>query len=69
MLNAGLHATVNSDDPSYFGGYVNGNYLAVADALDLSKDELLTLARNSFSGSFLSDAEKARHLAAIDAYA
>lgn len=69
MLNAGLRATVNSDDPSYFGGYVNGNYLAVADALDLSKDELLTLARNSFSGSFLSDAEKARHLAAIDAYA
>lgn len=69
MLDAGLHATVNSDDPSYFGGYVNANYQAVADALDLSKEELLTLARNSFTGSFLGDADKARHLAAIDAYA
>lgn len=69
MLNAGLAATVNSDDPSYFGGYVGANYQAVADALDLSKAELLTLARNSFTGSFLSDADKANHLAAIDAYA
>ncbi|KTE23736.1 MULTISPECIES: adenosine deaminase [unclassified Sphingopyxis] len=69
MLDAGLHATVNSDDPSYFGGYVNANYLAVADALDLSRADLVTLARNSFTGSFLGDAEKARHLAAIDAYA
>ena len=69
MLNAGLRATVNSDDPSYFGGYVNANYQAVADALDLSKADLVTLARNSFTGSFLGDADKARHLAAIDAYA
>ena len=69
MLDAGLKATVNSDDPSYFGGYVNANYQAVADALDLSRDELLTLARNSFTGSFLNDADKAKHLAAIDAYA
>ncbi len=69
MLGAGLVATVNSDDPSYFGGYVNANYLAVADALDLSKAELITLARNSFTGSFLDDAAKAKHLAAIDTYA
>ena len=69
MLDAGLKATVNSDDPSYFGGYVNANYQAVADALDLSKAELLALARNSFTGSFLDDAAKARHLAAIDACA
>jgi len=69
MLGAGLVATVNSDDPSYFGGYVNANYQAVADALDLSRAELVTLARNSFTGSFLGDAEKAKHLAAIDAYA
>ena len=69
MLGAGLHATVNSDDPSYFGGYINANYQAVADALDLSRDDLLTLARNSFTGSFLADEDKARHLAAIDAYA
>jgi adenosine deaminase len=69
MLDAGLVATVNSDDPSYFGGYVNANYLAVADALDLSRADLVRLARNSFTGSFLGDADKARHLAAIDAYA
>ncbi|HET6524697.1 adenosine deaminase [Sphingopyxis sp.] len=69
MLDAGLKATVNSDDPSYFCGYVNANYHAVADALDLSKAELVTLARNSFTGSFLDDAEKAKHLAAIDACA
>jgi adenosine deaminase len=68
MLDAGLRATVNSDDPSYFGGYVNANYRAVADALDLSKADLVTLARNSFTGSFLDDAAKARHLAAIDTY-
>ncbi len=69
MLDLGLRATVNSDDPAYFGGYVNANYLATAEALSLSKDELVTLAKNSFLGSFLDEAEKARHLAAIDAYA
>ncbi|KTE35849.1 MULTISPECIES: adenosine deaminase [unclassified Sphingopyxis] len=69
MLGAGLKATVNSDDPSYFGGYVGANYLAVADALDLSKAELVTLAQNSFTGSFLDEDTKSKHLAAIDAYA
>ena len=69
MLDAGLMATVNSDDPSYFGGYVNDNYHAVANALDLSRTELTLLARNSFDGSFLTVAERMPHLAAIDAYA
>jgi adenosine deaminase len=69
MLDAGLAATVNSDDPSYFGGYVGANYQAVADALDLSKAELVVLARNSFTGSFLDADAQARHLAAIDACA
>lgn len=69
MLDAGLAATINSDDPSYFGGYVNANYQAVADALDLSRGELVTLARNSFIGSFLEEDERAHHLAAIDAVA
>jgi len=68
MLQAGLKATVNSDDPAYFGGYVNANFIAVADALDLTRDEIVTLARNSFTGSFLTPAEQARHLAAIDAF-
>ena len=69
MLAAGLRATVNSDDPAYFGGYVNTNFIAVADALDLSRAEIVQLARNSFTGSFLPVADQARHLAAIDACA
>ncbi len=68
MLDLGLRATVNSDDPAYFGGYLNLNYLAVADALALTRTDLATLARNSFLGSFLDDAAKARHIAAVDAY-
>jgi adenine deaminase len=66
MLRLGLRATINSDDPAYFGGYVNDNFLAVAD--QLSPDDLVTLARNSFLGSFLSDAEVAAHLAELDSY-
>jgi len=69
MLELGLRATVNSDDPAYFGGGVNDNFRAVAQALALGEAELVTLARNSFLGSFLSDGEKARHLAALDTYA
>jgi adenosine deaminase len=69
MLNLGLRATVNSDDPAYFGGYLNDNYIAAATALNLSKAELVTLARNSFLGSFLTDAEVKPHLDAIEAYA
>jgi adenine deaminase len=67
MLRFGLRATINSDDPAYFGGYVNDNFRAVADAL--TQDDLVILARNSFLGSFLPDAQIARHLAALDAYA
>ncbi len=67
MLDAGLKATINSDDPAYFGGYVNDNFVAVADALDLSRDDLLGLARNSFTGSFLSPVDQDKHLAEIDA--
>jgi adenine deaminase len=69
MLQAGLKATVNSDDPAYFGGYVNANFIATADALDLTRDEIIMLARNSFTGSFLPLAEQATHLAAIDSFA
>lgn len=69
MLEQGLLATVNSDDPAYFGGYVNDNYQAVAEALDLNRDQLVRLAKNSFTASFLSPDEKARHIRAIDQYA
>jgi adenosine deaminase len=48
MLARGLKVTINSDDPAYFGGYINENYLAVAEALELTREELEQLARNSF---------------------
>jgi adenine deaminase len=67
MLDLGLRATVNSDDPAYFGGYVLDNYLQTAQALNLSQQDLITLARNSFLGSFLSVAEQKPHLDAIEA--
>ncbi|RPH97062.1 MAG: adenosine deaminase [Lysobacterales bacterium] len=66
MLERGLKATVNSDDPAYFGGYVNDNFNALVDAVDLQRDEILALVRNSFEASFLADADRARHLAAVD---
>ncbi len=66
MLRLGLRATINSDDPAYFGGYVDDNFRAVAPLL--KREELTMLARNSFLGSFLSDTEIAPHLAAVDAY-
>jgi adenine deaminase len=65
MLDLGLKATVNSDDPAYFGGYINANFSAVGDALDLSAMQIVQLAENSFTGSFLPPAEQAPHLAAI----
>jgi adenine deaminase len=68
MLRAGLRATINSDDPAYFGGYVNDNYRAVARARGLGRDELATLARNSFLGSFLPAEEKAARIARLDAF-
>lgn len=68
MLRAGLVATVNSDDPAYFGGYVNENYLAVRRALDLSRDEIVTLARNGFEAAFCSEATKVSHLLALNDY-
>jgi adenosine deaminase len=68
MLRLGLRATVNSDDPAYFGGYVADNYRAVAAGRGLDRDDLITLARNSFLGSFLPDDTVAAHLAKLDAY-
>lgn len=68
MLAAGLLVTVNSDDPAYFGGYVNENFVAVQAALSLNDAEVATLARNSFVASFLPDAEKAWALAVFDAF-
>ena len=68
MLRQGLRATINSDDPAYFGGYVNDNYRAIAKLPEIGRNELASLARNSFLGSFLPDETVAAHLAEIDSY-
>ncbi|MEO9468289.1 adenosine deaminase [Parasphingorhabdus sp.] len=68
MLDLGLSATINSDDPSYFGGYMNDNYNAIATALNLQTDDLVTLARNSFRGSFQDEAAIAKAMQGIDDY-
>jgi adenosine deaminase len=65
-LDADLLVTVNSDDPSYFGGYLNDNYRAVAEHLDLTENEIIKLAQNSFAGSFLTNTEKQDQLDRID---
>jgi adenosine deaminase len=69
MLDLGLKATINSDDPAYFGGYLGRNWTAVARALNLARADLVALARNSFEGSFLPPEKVAAHVAAIEAYA
>ena len=66
MLNLGLKATVNSDDPAYFGGYMNANFLQTAEALDLTQEEIKTLVKNSFEYSLLSDDEKQKYLIQVE---
>lgn len=68
LLNSGICATVNSDDPAYFGGYIAENYQAAQSALDLSKQELYQLAKNSFQASFLSPESKQKLIAELDNY-
>ncbi|HKP23146.1 MAG TPA: adenosine deaminase [Dongiaceae bacterium] len=66
MLDAGLKVTINSDDPAYFGGYVNENFSSVGDALGLSAQELTAIARNGFAASFMPTQAKQAALAAFD---
>jgi adenosine deaminase len=68
LLDAGLMATVNSDDPAYFGGYMNDNFIAVFDALPLGLSHAHRLARNSFAASFLPAEQKKRFLDEVDAF-
>ncbi|ABC28361.1 adenosine deaminase [Hahella chejuensis KCTC 2396] len=68
LLEKGLKVTVNSDDPAYFGGYMNENFIAMQEALPMSKEQAAQLARNSFEASFLTSEEKARLLARLDQY-
>ena len=66
LLDSGLCVTVNSDDPAYFGGYIGENFVRVQQALDLDADDVLRLAKNAFTASFLCDSDKRRYIAEID---
>ena len=66
MLDKGLLATINSDDPAYFGGYMNDNFNALNKAIDMTIEEAVTLAKNSYKASFLSDEEKEKRITNID---
>ncbi len=69
MLELGLRASCNSDDPAYFGGYIADNFIRTAEAVNLSREDIVQLAKNSFTGSFLDAASIEKHVASIDAYA
>ena len=68
LLRKGLCVTINSDDPAYFGGYMNANFHAVADAHPITHDELVQFTLNGIEASFISDDEKARLVAQVEAY-
>lgn len=69
MLTKGLKATVNSDDPAYFGGYMNENFQAVTTALNLSQEDLLQLSKNAFEASFIDDQRRDKLVAKLDSFA
>jgi adenosine deaminase len=66
MMEKDLVVTINSDDPAYFGGYVNDNYRAVSDALSLGRDEIVAIVRNGFQASLMTKSEKDAALAEVD---
>ena len=68
LMEAGLMVTINSDDPAYFGGYVNENYTCIASALNLSKRQITELAKNSIKSSFLPDGDKEKIIMQIEEY-
>ncbi len=68
MMDLGLKVTINSDDPAYFGGDVNTNFIKIQKALNLSKFEIYNLAKNSFNYSFLPKSEKEKYLVELDDY-
>ena len=68
MLDLGLRVTVNSDDPAYFGGYVDENFYAAQEGLQLSRDDVYELTKNSFEASFLDAESKQRLLYELDGY-
>lgn len=69
LLTAGLRVMINSDDPTYFGGYLNDNYFALADAFAMTRAQALQLAHNSFTSSFISNEEKQGFVNELENYA
>jgi adenosine deaminase len=69
MLDQGVRATINSDDPAYFGGYMNENFAAVQEAVNLTRAEIVQLARNAFTVSWLAPEDQSRYLDALEEYA
>ena len=68
LMEAGLVVTINSDDPAYFGGYMNENYTQIASALNLTKKQITQLAKNSFKSSLLPDVEKEKMIKKVEHY-
>jgi len=66
LFEMGVMVSIHSDDPSYFGGYINDNYIAVADAFDLDDYHIIELAKNSFKSAFIDDEMKDHYLGLID---
>lgn len=67
MLELGLKATVNSDDPSYFGGYMNDNFIQISDALNLTYEEIVSVVKNGFDGAYIKPSRKAILMSELDA--
>jgi adenosine deaminase len=69
MLDLGIRATVHSDDPAYFRGYMNENFVCTQEEGGLSKAEVVQLSRNAFESTWLPRPQRDRYLAELDAYA
>ena len=69
MLNKGIRVTINSDDPAYFGGYINQNFIEVQKALKLNQNEIIEIAKNGFRSSFLPQNSIKNHLESINEFA
>jgi len=68
MLEKGIRVTINSDDPAYFGGYINQNFFAVQQALKLNENEIVEIAKNGFRSSFLPQESIEKHLESIEEF-
>merc|ERR1712157_719880 len=68
LLDANVCCTINSDDPAYFGGYVNDNFKAVTKSLNLTLEDLTRCAKDSFEASFATKTQKEKWTASVDEY-